>query len=399
MKVHLWAVFFTAGMLFGGGEFKTQGEASKKTFTLSEDLRFGADENEDFYIWSSASTCVTVDAKGHIIVGDPAAKKVFEFDETGTYLRTIMKPGEGPGELSNLLEFKILNDGSALSLERVGGVTARWQRLSQKMNHLKTGTGTLILEGPVLSPVGDSFASFYVVQDQQSGKTHYKTAVFSMDFKPLKVFGDKTGPLPDRTKITDPGYWAKRIGENLSRFYDGVYVFNYDAHGRLYSASTERYEVTRWSRDLKKKEQVFKSAYKPVANTEAELVAYAESLAEQIQEDPFLANIVNDAVIRKAVDLSDPPPGKNPICGILPLASGAVLVVREVSHLDRQGTADVFAPSGEYVGSLQLPDFAFVRPVAGLYLPKMTFQNGYAYTVLTDEFGDNRVVRYRVTWQ
>lgn len=176
------------------GEFKTIGGKDGRVFSLTPDLTFGTDEDEDAYIWASASTSITADHKGHIFIGDGASKRVLEFDEKGGYLRTVMGPGQGPGELVNLLDFKVLTSGAATSIERVGqGITARMQHFDPNMKYSRSQSGSLILEGPVLSPQGDRFAAFYVSHDRKSGLTHYQTALFSSDFKPIKIFTDKTG--------------------------------------------------------------------------------------------------------------------------------------------------------------------------------------------------------------
>jgi hypothetical protein len=67
--------------------------------TVTEVLRIGETDGEPAYQFGSISG-VNVDAEGRIYVGDNQAREVRVFDESGTYVHTIGRPGSGPGEWS-----------------------------------------------------------------------------------------------------------------------------------------------------------------------------------------------------------------------------------------------------------------------------------------------------------
>lgn len=67
-------------------------------FVLEEELSIGEAEGREEYMFQSIST-LDVSDNGDIYVMDYKAQHVKVFDKTGQYLRTIGRPGQGPGEL------------------------------------------------------------------------------------------------------------------------------------------------------------------------------------------------------------------------------------------------------------------------------------------------------------
>lgn len=367
--------------------------AASDVFVFEEDLRFGADRDEDVYIWSGGHTRVVADDRGHMYLADVGSDRVLEFGPDGSFIREVMSKGQGPGEVLGLFSFD-LTDSGAVALGKTGGITITGQRLDSSLKYVDGFTKTLILESIVTAPNGKAFAGFYVTLDQKQGVRRFKTSLFDADLKPIKDFDDKTGPLPDRSRIREPGYWVETLGDNLKRSYGGVHVFTFDQQGRLYSADNAAYKVTRWNES--KVEQVYQRKTKPIPMTEAHLNAYVESATEQLTADPFLADIVTETVIRRAVERSEPPPVKRAVFALLVTEDNHLLVVRDVDLASRRNMADVFASDGSFKGSVQVPDHGFVTLIGGGYMPKMQFNNGYAYTVSIDEEGDQYVVRYKI---
>ncbi len=362
---------------------------------FEEELRFGADEGADEYIWPYVSTTVAADARGHMYVADPAGNRVLEFDPNGRFLRLAARSGMGPGELRGLHRFTPLANGGAMALERFGGAVAKLQRFDRRMGFAEAWQKNLILEAGAVSPLGDRIGGFLVRIDLPGKTMRYQTVIMNRRFEPVKTLSEARGPLPDRARFRDPAYWAKRIGQNIQRVYGGVGVFCFDAAGRVYTARSNRYRIEQWTPDLSKKLTVFQRRHRPIPNTDREIRALVDSLTEQTLSDPVLAHIVTPAVLERAVSLAKPPPVKNPIFGLIATEDGGLLVVRDVSLANRQTVADVFAADGAYLGQTALPGFALAAPFNGLFMTRLTFKNNRAYAVLTDDRGDNRVVRYR----
>ena len=361
---------------------------------FSVDLVFGAEEEDEVYLWPSGSTSVTVDDRGHIYVSDPAENRVLEFDSNGRFVRLVAKEGKGPGEFQDLLWFTILRDGSAVGYELVGGNTAKLHVFDKNLRFREASQKQLILELATLSPDGQHLAGFFVRVDPENRLMEYRTGVFNAALEEIKSFTLNSGPMHDRSRIQEPAYWAERLAQNMKRALKGEGVFNFGKDGTLYSALTTQYEITAWNPDMKTEKQIFKRQYKPIPQTDAQLDAMIEFLTDQLTADPFLANLITPAVTKRAIQLAEPPPVKNPVFGLLVMEDGTLLVVHDVNLVTRIHSADVFSPQGKYLGKVSFPDHALLAPSFGGYLPRMIFRNGYAYTVQTDEMGDNRVVRY-----
>lgn len=73
---------------------------------LSEDLRIGEQENRAEYLFYKINS-IAVDREGNIYVTDEGEKHIKVFDQEGDYLRTIGRPGQGPGEFGRPTEIFI----------------------------------------------------------------------------------------------------------------------------------------------------------------------------------------------------------------------------------------------------------------------------------------------------
>ncbi|MGD2294539.1 MAG: 6-bladed beta-propeller [Candidatus Aminicenantes bacterium] len=69
-----------------------------EAFILEEELTIGEAEGREEYMFQNIYT-VAVNGRGDIYVMDTKAHHVKAFDKDGRYLRTIGRPGQGPGEL------------------------------------------------------------------------------------------------------------------------------------------------------------------------------------------------------------------------------------------------------------------------------------------------------------
>ena len=71
----------------------------------------GAMEGEDWEIFGRIQS-VDFDEQGNLHIVDWQAKRVVVVGPDGSFLRTVGKPGEGPGEFSTLIGLVVLRDGS-----------------------------------------------------------------------------------------------------------------------------------------------------------------------------------------------------------------------------------------------------------------------------------------------
>ena len=88
-----------------GGADVTLAAATEDVYTV------GAMEGEDWEIFGRIQS-VDFDETGNLHIVDWQAKRVVVMGPDGSFLRTVGKPGEGPGEFSTLIGLVVLRDGS-----------------------------------------------------------------------------------------------------------------------------------------------------------------------------------------------------------------------------------------------------------------------------------------------
>lgn len=74
--------------------------------TLDEELRIGEQESRPEYIFAGVSS-LAVDGDQNIYVANNKESQIKVFNPDGSYLRTIGRPGQGPGEIGRLSEIFI----------------------------------------------------------------------------------------------------------------------------------------------------------------------------------------------------------------------------------------------------------------------------------------------------
>lgn len=107
-------------LLLGCGDAGAPGDGSRNdpagadvlvTPVAEEVFTVGVTEGEDWEIFGRIQS-VDFDGNGNLHIFDWQAKRVVVVGPEGSFLRTVGKPGEGPGEFSSLIELTVFRDGS-----------------------------------------------------------------------------------------------------------------------------------------------------------------------------------------------------------------------------------------------------------------------------------------------
>lgn len=375
------------------------GETPKKKHTIvfTEDLRFGQEDGGDEFLWTASTTSVVANDAGHMFVADPSGQRIIEFDPEGKLVKVVAKKGSGPGELQGLSHATILKDGRLVSFEvlnfafpRIGFFDAEGKFLEWSQPQ---GTG-LLAQSAVFSPNAEQFFTTYIDLNMNEQKMFINSALVKTDgFKIVKNYSTGERPMFNQARAQDPDYWAEFIGGNLKTFYDGFFIGVFDPQGNVYVCDGSKYEVEKYTPDLSQQILHFDRKFKPIANNEEELEGMAEIAADQFRGSGI--SFINKAVMMKALKISEPPPRKFPIFGLIPWENKGLLVIHDVRMSDGVQRADIFNKDGEYLGYTELDNHAFLKPAGMAFTPNMVFRNGFAYTVEIDEDGENEVVRYK----
>lgn len=379
-------------MAFAQVENGTVPTGTPITLTFTEEIRFGADEDDDAYIWPLATTDFAVDKAGYTYVANTKDNRISQFDKAGKFVKDIAVEGEGPGELRALISFQILADGSGVALEGKPGITPTFLFYDKDMKFVKKAPqqpGAF----PVfayLAPDGETFGARVLTVDVKNNELVTRFGLLKMAdgsfIQKLSEYRHKA----DYAQFGNPAVLSGFIGDILKGQYAHTGHYAYDDKGNVYTAVSNKYEITKWSADLSKKELVFGRKYKPQALSEDEVLAAADSQAEEFRGTPF-ESLINDAFLEKVAKRADLPPVKAPVAGLIAMPDGHLLVVHGNHWETGEQTADIFDVNGVFKGQVTRENWAFVSPVNQ---PRTIFRNGLAYVMETDEEGDNRMVRY-----
>lgn len=370
------------------------GKTPKEGYTLklTEDLRFGSDDGEDEYLWPGSTVTLQANSKGHMFVMDPLAKRILEFDPKGKFVKQIGGPGEGPGEFTFISQFQVFPDDTIMTFGRSGAQSVI-NFFDAQGNYVDQVTGTspaFILQQVVYSPDKKRIGATALLLDFQKP---FMTTVFSLlndKFEPQEEIFKYETPSVNPQRFGESAYWVEFMADQFKPFAQGLNVFfAFHPDGTFYTSIAKSYEITKWDANGKK-QMVISRDYSPIPQSQEEIMAIVDPVLEILnaQLPPQLQSIVTQNVIEQAVTKAEFPPRKNPINGMLLMEDGALLVIHDNSALTSKATADIFSKEGKFLGSFSL---------GGNALPRMSFKNGYAYTIETNGEDDNEVVRYKAS--
>ncbi len=367
-----------------------------QTLVFTTDLQFGADEDDDAFLWGDAITKIVPDRRGHIYIMDPKENRIIEFNNAGKLVRVVAKKGTGPGELQGIQGLSLLGDDSFAVLDGEDNSLPKVKFFDKDFNFVKEILARSFSVYPQtmhFSPNGETFFTYFARIDEETGQVFMKTGVSDRDFNVLKEFSSVARPAP-KVGTRDSSYWVDLIASNLENLFKEIGVAAYGPNGKLYQAVSNKYAVTVWDAHFKKA-MVVRKDYKPRVNSEKHVDAYVDFMTESLLAYPKYKDLITRSVLRRAVEKADLPATKNPIFGILPMEDGGFLVIHDLDLTTRQNVADIFSPGGSYLGQTSLPNYAMMSHDYGLFQTRMVFRNGFAYGLTTDEYGDIRAVRYK----
>ena len=196
-------------------------------FDLQEDLQIGK-ENDDHYIFQQISD-VKVDEDGNIYVCDLRGSRVQKYDKNGTYLRTIGKKGQGPGEFE--MPFDLFVQPKTGSLYVRDGLRVKW--FDKEGKYQKE---VVLRSFPTLFSV-DEDGCFWLVMNQRTEKESLKA---------LERVGAKGETLVSVAAFPYVIY-TKRTGENAMMSMTTGYEYDLqfarvDGNTFIYGYS-EKYEL------------------------------------------------------------------------------------------------------------------------------------------------------------
>lgn len=141
------------------------------TFELEEDLSIGNEEDESYMFYQARD--IKVNSQGDIFVLDAGNHRVQKFDKNGTYIQTIGKKGQGPGEFADTYEMFIDNQNilyvSGMRMIHIFNNKGEFIRnvaipITQ-INFAVNTNGNFVLSGFITSEKGQNYGVFITEPD------------------------------------------------------------------------------------------------------------------------------------------------------------------------------------------------------------------------------------------
>ncbi len=336
-------------------------------FDLEEDLSIGNDEDENYLFYRARD--IEVDRQADIYVLDSGNYRMQKFDQSGNYLLTIGKRGQGPGEFSRPFQIQIDDETGNIYVNDMMRKAIVFDQDGKYLNKDIT--------------FGEGLTNFYVDSDK---------SIFGKSFGPnyralLKIDGEgkvekRLAEYPFRVNIQEVSSssvgnkkMSKVVGGTTGYEYDlflsqinkETFVYGFSKEYELFIISKEGDFLSIVKRDApsKKITQSLKSRIefrsRMQASRRGQTVPsnYSHAFPEYL---PFFYSMFTDSCGRTWVQ-----------------------VKFEDQDGNRSGVYDIFSQDGYYLYQANLS----IRP--------KRIKNGYLYTFSIDEeTGSEKVKRYKI---
>ncbi|UCC40629.1 MAG: 6-bladed beta-propeller [Candidatus Aminicenantes bacterium] len=328
---------------------------------FEEDLTIGVEDGDENCMFGS-QVFMNTDDDGNFYVTDWDRKTVRKYDSNGNFLRSIGRPGQGPGEFQNMSEVKFDIEGN-MYLNDVKN--RRISFLSKEGSYIEAISVPMLFERVVINSVGFFIArSADNVELGQGKKWDYFYGLFDDKFNLIAEFLR----LPQEANARDknPDSIAQLLADSLSDTAFQPHV-NYvlDKNDLIYFGYPENYEIKVYSSEGKLL-KIIQRDFEPIKISERHKKDF-----EQNQDEQFLAKIPAGEM-KKVFELIEYPKYKPAYERFILMENGWIFVVVD-SVRDESKLVDIFNKDGEYLAQFE----------TDISTDWLSFNNGKAYAVAT----------------
>ena len=230
-------------------------------FTTEEELSIGGEEGRDTYAFSDISH-LTADDQGRIYALDRKESHVKVFDAEGRYLRTIGRPGQGPGDLNEpIFVYFLRNELLVTQYERLSFFSSDGDLLR---------TVPMVKETP--SRARCNSRGNIIGTSSAFDPATPKTYAFV-----LKLYDPKVNPIKELARVQ----LERRLGGPINPMIPVVYM-TVDDQDNVIFGYPGPYEIQVFDSDGNLTRRILKT-YKPVAITEEEKAEAVKGAPSQIE--------------------------------------------------------------------------------------------------------------------
>jgi hypothetical protein len=317
----------------------------ENVFSLEEELSIGEAEGREEYMFSQIRS-MAVDDVGRIYVLDARESQVKVFDQNGTYIRSIGKRGQGPGEFITPLSISITGQNelvvddfrSRLVIFSLEG------EFKKNINIAKIGLASIDIDSE------GSMVGIAIVREKENPR--YELKKFDSDLNYLHSLG--SSPLPSAS------------GGGLNPFM-GIIRSQIDNNDQVVCGYPENYEIKIFDKEGNLKRKIMKE-YDLIEITEEEIKEEKEGAPADIK-----LSIPKYHSAYRWFTTDD---------------EGRIYVMTwERAAEGEENYYDVFDSEGKFIAKIPLKTIPFVLKSSKLY------------TVEEDKEGFLFIKRYKFTWK
>jgi hypothetical protein len=314
------------------------------SFSLKEDLVIGEAQGQDEYMFSHLRS-IAVDEEGNIYAADDSEMALKVFDENGKFLRSILREGQGPGEIGSPYDILITENKELFVYD---GRNMKIHFFTLGGEHLRSKDLKAVFPLEVYS---DSKQNYYILNSVRiSTGTSYNIVRLDEDMNVVSTLIEYPTPPPPDT---------------FQAFISFLYCKVLPDDNLLYGDSKD-YEL----QVLSPEGQVLKRIIKE----------YNPSPVTEKDKEFFRRNMPKDQKVEF-------PSHHQAFYGFFLDDTGRIYVKTWQEPTDRvQYLCDVFDKEGRYIARIPLS------------ISPQVWKKGKVYTIEEDEEGFHQIKRYQVIW-
>lgn len=390
-----------SGVLVAQELINVPNQSERYRFILEEEVRFGSVEDEDAYLWNGLQTKILPAPNGGMYVFDHDGSRALLFNARGQFLKQVARQGEGPGELQYMTAVSRAANGHIYITDTPSpGNATTIKCFDADMRFIEAIQTNGLAYRPAalyITPDEQYMAGHFVSFHQPTGGLDHRSGLLRMADRQVvsSYFGSQV-PLPS-ANISDQNMWVDIVAKQTrNRFQYGLVAVG--SEGTIYTAMTHKYDILMWQAGETTPYRILKKDYQPKAFTQDDIDTMVDHQYENMSSEAQA--IIAKATVKKGyakADLKVHPP----ILNLIALENKGVLAVRQADSDTGETSADVFSKDGRYLCKLDVPNsgLSIHAPNRSTPVERMTFHDGKAYTIISDEDGELIAVRYNYTLQ
>ena len=362
------------------------------TATLVPEVSIGELEGPDEYLFGTVGS-IAVNDDRTVYVLDTQAQHIRVFDSTGTYIKTLGRRGEGPGELSHAEAIALLPDGRLVVRDPDNMRVQLYGPGPGETDEWGYRASTDYTDEPMYTDARGR--TLLVTRDQSRTDFVWQLVFLGPDGTPLDTMPQPSSDFEPPTLKAEYTTGNSSSSTSTPVPFSPTFAWALHPSGHFLTGLSTEYRI-----ELERDDGVLR------------IERDDDPVPVSDDERRYLRDMITQSMRNTQPDWSwDGPPipdDKPPFLQLHPGRDGRIWVLpwpeAHILEGDEQGPAgapagpmmnlvwtsyDVFEEDGTYLGTVQVPEGFSAIPIP-------VFDGNHVWAVSRDELGVERVVRYRI---